>query len=302
MTITEVGVSKVRFTTCKYMRRFLCLCLLVLAVSASAGTLAQFRMFFGDIEVELYDQDKPVTVRNFVRYVKSGAYRDMFFHRGIPGFVIQGGGFFTTNRFSNTDLSNVFIVPNFGMIPNEFGVGRRFSNTYGTIAMAKLGGNTNSASSQFFFNLTNNAFLDANDTNNLFTVFGKVVRGTNTLNVFNNLSYGNGILNLGTNKFGGLFSDLPVSYTGSFYPWHSDLIYVDVSLLNVQVQLGLDRTKEISWQSVSNRLNSVEYTSFTNFPPRWDTLVMTNGTGSMLKVVDSSTNALKRFYRIRVDY
>lgn len=68
---------------------------------AYAGTLVQFRTFFGDIEVELYDQDKPVTVQNFLNYIKSGRYTNEFSHRLIPGFVIQGGGFsLTTNTIS----------------------------------------------------------------------------------------------------------------------------------------------------------------------------------------------------------
>src|SRR5213596_629688 len=109
----------------------------------SAGTLAQFRTVFGDIEVELYDQDKPVTVQNFIRYVQSGAWSQMFIHRCEPNFVIQGGGYYVANR----STTNQFIssVTNYGTIVNEFAVGRRFSNVYGTIAMAKQSGNTNSA-------------------------------------------------------------------------------------------------------------------------------------------------------------
>src|SRR5437667_106759 len=64
-----------------------------LGFAASAGTLAQFRTTWGDIDVELYDQDKPVTVQNFMRYVKRGVYTNMFLHRCLPGFIVQGGGF-----------------------------------------------------------------------------------------------------------------------------------------------------------------------------------------------------------------
>src|SRR5881409_980858 len=105
------------------------------AAPASAGTLAQFRTRFGDIDVELYDQDKPVTVQNFIRYVKSGAYTNMFLHRCIPEFIVQGGGFSTTNQLA-TNLFTVFdYVPTFGTITNEFNTGTRLSNIYGTIAM-----------------------------------------------------------------------------------------------------------------------------------------------------------------------
>src|SRR5215468_2909713 len=95
-----------------------------------AGTLAQFRTPLGDIEVELYDQDKPVTVRNFIRYVQSGAYQNEFAHRLEPGFVLQGGGFIITNR--GTTNAAIVPVPAYPPITNEFDVGTRYSNVYGT--------------------------------------------------------------------------------------------------------------------------------------------------------------------------
>jgi len=121
--------------------------------------MAQFRTVFGDIELELFDQDKPLTVQNFVRYVQTGRYRDTFIHRCNPAFVIQGGGYFVADR--GTPNPYLDVIPTFAPIPNEFGVGKRYSNVYGTIAMAKLGGNTNSATAQWFFNLADNTFLDA---------------------------------------------------------------------------------------------------------------------------------------------
>jgi len=267
---------------------------------AFGGTLAQFHTILGDIDVELYDLDKPVTVQNFIRYVESGAYRDSILHRcpvnpttGLSDFVVQGGGVFVTNR--GTTNASLQFVPTFGDISNEFGVGRRFSNVYGTIAMAKRAGDTNSANSQWFFNLNNNSFLDTTDTNNLFVVFGSVVRGTNVLNQFIGRSYNNGIVNLG-----GVLSELPVNYSGARPPNDDDLFYLDISLLNVQVRFTGDGAKEISWNSVSNLLNYVQFTM--NLPPVWQTLVSTNGTGDTLKVVDSNSANAQRFYRVRVDY
>ena len=61
------------------------------SVFANAGTLCQIRTRFGTMEVELYDEDKPVTVANFKRYVQSGSWTNMFIQRWEPGFVIQGG-------------------------------------------------------------------------------------------------------------------------------------------------------------------------------------------------------------------
>jgi len=271
---------------------------------ATAGTLAQFRTRFGDIEVELYDQDKPVTVQNFIRYVKSGAYTNMFLHRCIPGFIVQGGGFSTTNQLATNLFTHFDYVPNFGTITNEFNIGPRLSNIYGTIAMAKAGGDPNSASSQWFFNLSDNS-ANLDNQNGGFTVFGRLVRGTNVLNIFNAISQANGIVDLRkiygtTNSLTSLFSDLPVLYLGQSAPNYNDLIYVDLSLLNVQIRPFGNGFREISWNSVSNKVNTVEFT--TNFPPVWQSLSATNGTGETFKLVDSSVTNAQRFYRVRVDY
>jgi cyclophilin family peptidyl-prolyl cis-trans isomerase len=263
----------------------------------TAGTLAQFRTYFGDIEVELYDQDKPITVQNFIRYVQSGAYQDGFVHRLIPGFVAQGGGFTITNR--NATNAAIASVSTFPPITNEFGVGRRFSNIYGTIAMAKLGGDTNSASSQWFFNLANNTFLDAPDTNNFFVVFGYVVRGTNILDTFNKFQVytGSQTSNLVLHKFYlPPFDDLPFLYPVLDF---TNFVFLDVSLLQVQVQPASNGGKQISWNSAASMTNVVEFT--TNLPPSWQTLVRTNGTGARMAVMDP--NALpQKFYRVRVEY
>jgi cyclophilin family peptidyl-prolyl cis-trans isomerase len=291
------------------MKRFgFLLAVLYFAISSThGGTLAQFRTVLGDVEVELYDQDKPVTVQNFIRYARSGAYANTFFHRCIPNFVVQGGGFAVADPQSQAAFSlfGTLLVPTFDPITNEFNVGPHLSNVYGTIAMAKTS-DPNSATSQFFFNLTNNV-ADLDDTNNSggFTVFGRVLRGTNVLNFFNTLNKATftGIVDYrlcDTNAAAGFFSDLPVRYSGPFCPRYVDLVYVDVSLLNVRVQSNPNGSREISWNSVSNLLNRVEFT--TNLPLSWQTLASTNGTGGVLKIVDADPVNAQRFYRVRVDY
>jgi cyclophilin family peptidyl-prolyl cis-trans isomerase len=260
-----------------------------------AGTLAQFRTVFGDIEVQLEDQDKPVTVQNFIRYVQSGAYQDGFAHRLVPGFVVQGGGFTMTNR--GTANPSILPIPTFAPITNEFGVGQRLSNVYGTIAMAKLGGDTNSATSQWFFNLTNNAFLDAPDTNNFFVVFGHVVRGTNILNTLSSFQYWDGSqkTNLVYN-WGSPFNELPLLYPSLY---DTNFFYIDVTLLQVQVSPAPGGGRQIAWNSAAAMTNVVEFT--TNMPPIWTTLVRTNGTGSRVSVTDLAP-APGRFYRVRVEF
>lgn len=272
-----------------------CLVLLLTVIAptwALAGTFVQFRTALGDLEVELYDQDKPVTTQNFLRFVQNGLYDGMFLHRLAPGFVAQGGGFLTTNRFS----SPIFSMPNYGTITNEYSVGRTFSNVYGTIAMARVGGTTNSATSQWFFNLANNAFLDTVDGG--FTVFGHVVGGTNVLTALNAFRTGaasNGVYDARSALQDGAFGELPLFYPSLAY---TNLLYVDITTLKVQVK-SLGGGREITWNSVSNRLNRVEFT--TQNPPQWQLLVITNGTGKSMNVTDNSS-APTRFYRVRIDY
>ncbi len=276
---------------------FLLLIFLAASTPASAGTLAQFHTIVGDVEVELFDQDKPVTVQNFVRYVQSGQFQATLIHRWQPGFVIQGGGFVATNL---TNIDAVFpAVTNFGTITNEFSVGRQFSNQYGTIAMARVGGQTNSATSEWFINLTNNAFLDTVDGG--FTVFGWVVRGTNVLNRFNDVKVVNGVYTNGIYQYRreAPFSQLPILQVSTNPPTYQ-LFITEIAFLYAHLNLNLDGLREISWNSVSNKLNAVEFT--TNFPPVWQSLTITNGTGETFKFVDPSASNAQRFYRVRVDY
>jgi cyclophilin family peptidyl-prolyl cis-trans isomerase len=265
--------------------------ILFLHCQAHAGTLVQFRTTFGDIEVELYDQDKPVTVSNFLAYVRSGRFQNQIAHRLVPGFVIQGGGFtLATNTISP--------VPTFPPIRNEFATGRTLSNVFGTIAMAKLGGDTNSATSQWFLNLANNTFLDAADTNNLFVVFGHVIAGTNVLAQFNTFQNYTGsqtsnlVVNL-SGSFGAAFAACPLLLPSLA---SSNFVFVDVSLLSVVI-VPAGSARQISWNSATGLTNVVEFT--TNFPPAWKTLVVTNGNGARFTVTDA-TNAPSRFYRVRV--
>jgi cyclophilin family peptidyl-prolyl cis-trans isomerase len=258
---------------------------------ARAGTLVQFRTVFGDIEVELYNQDKPVTVQNFLHYLQSGRYADEFSHRLVPGFVLQGGGFtLTTNVIS--------AIPTYPPITNEFGVGQKFNNIRGTIAMAKLGGDTNSATSQWFFNLVDNTFLDAPDTNNFFVVFGHVVQGTNVLNILNSFQIYTGtqpsnlVADL-SSYFGQNFASCPLLYPSTA---STNFIFLDITLLQVAIQ-PVAGGQQISWNSAAGMTNIVEFT--TNLPPTWKTLVSTNGTGSRMAVVDNAVTP-NRFYRVRV--
>lgn len=298
------------------MKTLRCAILLLVALLFSqisrAGTLVTFHIFFGaneyvgDVDVELYDKDKPETVRNFVNLIEAGAFNGSFFHRLVPGFVIQGGGYAAINPFATNVItpsySDLALVPNFGNITNEFKVGKFYSNTNWTIAMAKTS-DPNSANSQFFFNLANNA-SSLDNTNNAggFTVFGHTLRGTNLLNDFNGLGYGNGVFNL-TNYYGAngaLFTQLPANWGQNSAPPYDDLVYFSISILNAQVKLTSNGSRKISWNALSGVTNRVEYS--TNLPPNWQVLTNIYTTNAVTtNVLDSATNKT-RFYRIHVLY
>jgi cyclophilin family peptidyl-prolyl cis-trans isomerase len=144
------------------------------ASPAALATVVRFNTTLGTFDVRLYNGATPLTVANFLGYSQEHDYDATFIHRSIPGFIVQGGGFY----YNGTSLSD---VPEHAMVHNEPGI----SNLRGTIAMAKLpapaeggpaNGGPNSATNEWFFNVANNSSnLDAQ--NGGFTVFGRVLGG-----------------------------------------------------------------------------------------------------------------------------
>jgi peptidyl-prolyl cis-trans isomerase A (cyclophilin A) len=122
----------------------------------------------GDIEVELNRMRAPITANNFLRYVLEGEYDGTIFHRVMPGFVVQGGGY-TKEIEEKTMYEDVL---------NESGIGLK--NSTGTIAMARYE-DPHTATRQFYFNMNNNTSLDPNSKNWGYTVFGVVVSGMEVL-------------------------------------------------------------------------------------------------------------------------
>src|SRR5947209_15456760 len=183
------------------------------SLELSAGTLVQFRTTVGNFDVELYDQDKPITVQNFLRYIQAGAYKDGIMHRDVTNFVVQGGGVFVGDR--GTTNQALYYISTFPPITNEFGVGKFYSNTYGTIAMAKTS-DPNSATCQFFFNLANNAAsLDNTNNSGGFTVFGHVVAGTNILNEFKIGPTNHVVKEVNLSSVSPVLSECPVLYSAT---------------------------------------------------------------------------------------
>ena len=124
----------------------------------------------GKIVVQLSPDRAPITVKNFIDYVKAGHYQDTIFHRVIAGFMIQGGGF-------KADMTE---KPTRAPIPLEARGGLR--NDKYTIAMARTS-YPHSATSQFYINVNDNSFLNADEAadGNGYTVFGHVVSGTDVV-------------------------------------------------------------------------------------------------------------------------
>jgi peptidyl-prolyl cis-trans isomerase A (cyclophilin A) len=134
-----------------------------------AGPKVEFKTTMGNFVVELDDVKAPKTTANFLNYVKSGFYNGIIFHRVIDGFMIQGGGFTADLNQKPTDAPVVSEAQN-GLKNNVY-----------TIAMARTS-DPDSATSQFFINVKDNAALDyPNAMGNGYTVFGKVISGTQTI-------------------------------------------------------------------------------------------------------------------------
>lgn len=141
----------------------------VFTQAAIAGPKVEFKTTMGNFVVELDDAKAPKTSANFLHYVKSGFYNGTIFHRVIDGFMIQGGGF-------TPDLVQ---KPTDAPVVSEANNGLK-NNTY-TIAMARTS-DPDSATSQFFINVKDNEGLNyPNAMGNGYTVFGKVISGTQTI-------------------------------------------------------------------------------------------------------------------------
>lgn len=199
-------------------RRFL---LGVAAVAALAAVPAQATMVrlhtvLGPVDIDLLDAEAPLTVANFLGYVRSGAYANSFIHRSVPGFVIQGGG------YTWSDANGAIKVPAGPAVKNEFSSTR--SNVRGTIAMAKVGGNPDSATTEWFFNLADNA-SNLDNQNGGFTVFARVT--TPGMAVVDRIAA------LPVVNAGGVYGELPVAdfTSGQVIQRHNLVLVSDVSVL-----------------------------------------------------------------------
>jgi cyclophilin family peptidyl-prolyl cis-trans isomerase len=170
----------------------------IFTLASQASQTVTLETSLGSIQIELLSDVAPKTVENFLNYVNRGDFDGTFFHRSVPGFILQGGGF-SFNGVSGQVESVASDPP----VINEFSV----SNTRGTLAMAKLGGNPNSATNQWYINLADNS-SNLDNQNGGFTVFGRVIG--------DGMDVVDAIAVLPTRNFGGAFTDTPtINFTGT---------------------------------------------------------------------------------------
>src|SRR6202047_3739431 len=139
--------------------------------------MVRFETSHGAFTVELFAQQAPITVENFLRYVDDGHFDGTIFHRIVPGFVIQGGGL--TADFASKKTR--------APISNEAKNGLK--NTRGSLSMARTS-DISSATSQFFVNLSDNAFLDHGPRDYGYAVFGRVSAGMDVIDKIARVSTG----------------------------------------------------------------------------------------------------------------
>lgn len=193
---------------------------LVLGSTAQADTLVRVSTSVGSFIIELFDEAAPDTVSNFLGYVDRGDYARSLFHRSEPDFVVQAGAFrwqrdCAAGMAPNTCAAT--IIQSQGSVRNEPGA----SNTRGTLAMAKLGGNPDSATSQWFVNLADNTGLD--EQNGGFTVFGRVLG--------DGLAVADAINDLPVINVGGEAQQLPVrdfNAQGGQLPVEANLVLINM--------------------------------------------------------------------------
>ena len=175
--------------------------LLLMARPALAQKYVCMQSTVGEWCMQLQASVAPNTVTNFLRYVNNNLYTDSLVHRSVPSFVIQAGGF-------NWSASNVITTtPTYGTINNEYSL----PNVRGSVAMAKLGNDPNSASSQWFINLVDNTSTLGTGNNGGFTVFAQVVYGMEIVDRIASLR----IIDLSTAVGSGAFNTVPTTSVGS---------------------------------------------------------------------------------------
>ena len=183
---------------------------------AEANTLVRVTSTFGDFTLELFDDQTPNTVNNFLGYVDRGDYDMTVVHRSVNDFVIQVGAYnWLGDCVSESPLPGVNCSASFTEQQNPVVNEPVVSNTEGTIAMAKVGGNPDSATSQWFINLGDNS-ENLDNQNGGFTAFGRVLG--------EGLSVARAINGLEERNIGGAATEMPLRNFSSGLPVTENLV------------------------------------------------------------------------------
>ena len=224
------------------------ICLLFLSPTAQANSVACFTSSIGQFCIELFETQTPITTANFLKYIDSDAYTNGIFHRSDPRFVIQGGGFKIVDGAGGKSLA---AVNTFAPIVNEF----KISNTRGTVAMAKIAGDPNSATSQWFVNLADNS-ANLDNQNGGFTVFGRVI--------FDGMTVFDAIAKLPKRNLGGSLTDAPLKDFDGVHAALSNLVKIDRvevtdptgifsdNILSFAVDIGTGQMYHVSLRLISD--------------------------------------------------
>ncbi len=241
------------------------LILLFLSWQIQANPVACFKTTEGDFCIELFEFQTPITVSNFLGYSENESYVGSIFHRSEPGFILQSGGFEVIDN-GNGGASLVSLATR-DPIQNEFGI----SNMRSTVAMAKLDGDPNSATNQWFVNLADNS-SNLDNQNGGFTVFGQIIYdGMATIDTITSLpivNFGGALANTPTKNFDGenarpenfvsvesitvnnptgIFDKEALTFTvgvdgNNFYAAHLDLV---TTVPNIVFQLDVTKIKSL---------------------------------------------------------
>lgn len=254
--------------------------LFTVSESFAANPLVRFRTDLGDIDVVLLQDAAPATVANFLGYVNRKDYDNTFIHRSPPNFVIQGGGFKYVN-------DRVVAIPQQQPVVNEFNV----SNTRGTLAMAKLGGDPDSATSGWFFNLSDNS-TNLDNQNGGFTVFGRIINSSGLANM-------DAIAAVPIFNAGSPFDQLPLrNFTSGTIQDNNFVRIISVSMVpSLEISRpsdGLIRLKISGAASTGYQVYSSPSLLENSFSP----LVSVTTDASGIAIHDDATSDPRKFYRV----
>ncbi len=213
------------------------------------ATIIQIQTSKGEIEVNLFDKTTPKTVDNFLGYISDNAYDDTIVHRSIAGFITQSGGY----SFNAED--NLVEVTEKPTVINE----PVYSNVRGTIAMAKLGGDPNSATSQWFINLADNS-ANLDSQNGGFTVFGQVTEA--------GMVVMDSIAAMQTKNFGGAFTNTPVESTSANRTRENSVVISSIAITDTNVESAVTLEPELNsrTKNTSQTTNSSTSTGTLDLP------------------------------------